>query len=382
MAFRPLRLTLVACLLIIACQSAGHSWERPPQPAAPTAEGLSYVEDPKHGVTWFFADGEVLALYNNRGNTFIEFWSGGVNVIGGYARGEGKTNWGPPVKGHGAGYPYGQIDTSTFTYGEWEGFWSGYNYIDTRWGHWAGVNGNPSAQRSFDVQPTSDGRLDVHVMTEVDSEGMRLYACDVHYYVSKDGIGVRNDVTVLSDLYPWGMGDSGAQFLMTQADSDVDPALPLDGSQPDQYFQLASHGWVQNLDPYPPYGKYTPSVEYSDQEALWAPDFRMYALPDGALVPTAETTPYLTVMGRQSRAVNLALRVDQSRSTLPQLEYYCEINGERDYVNYDFSAALGWNGPAMISAGTKWQLYGDLLPWTGTDPEVLGSTPMLSDGIP
>jgi len=37
-------------------------------------------------------------------------------------------------------------------------------------------------------------------------------------------------VTVLSDRYPWGTGDSGAQFLMTQADSDLDPALPLDQS--------------------------------------------------------------------------------------------------------------------------------------------------------
>lgn len=357
-------------------------WRRPPQPAAPAAAGLSFVQDAEHGATWFFADGELLALFNNQGNTFPEFWVDGVNVIGGYAPAGGATNWGPPVKGHPAGYPYGQFDAAAYAYGPWEGFWSGYNYIDTRWGRWIGPNGNPGATRSFDVQPTSDGRLDAHLVAEIDGEGMSLYALDVHYYVSKAGIGVRDDVTVLSDLLPWGFGDTGAQFLMTQADSDIDPALPLDRNQPDQYFQLAFDGTVQDIDPFPPYGKYSPSVEYTDAENLAPPYFRQYGLPGGALVPTDLPRTYLTAMGRKSRAVNLALRVDQARSTLPQLEYYCEVNGFRDYFNYDYSAALGWNGPDVIPAGTRWRLYGDLLPWMGADPDALRAIPLLSDGIP
>ncbi len=358
-------------------------WVRPPQPAAPSTEGLSHVEDPEHHATWFFADGVLLALYNNLGNTFPEFWVDGVNIIGGYDPVGSATNWGPPVKGHRAGYPYGQFDAVGFAYGEWQGFWSGYNYIDQRWNTWAGVNGNPGAARSFTVQPTADGRLDVHVVTEVAGpDGQPLYGCDVHYYVSRSGIGVRNDVTVLSDLEPWGYGDSGAQFMMTQADSDIDPDLPLDREQPDQYFQLALDGFVQDLDPYPPYGQYTPSVEYADLEWISPPYFQMHELPGGALVPADAPKSYLSVMGRKSRAINVAMRVDQARSTLPQLEYYCEINGFRDYLNFVYSAALGWNGPAVVPTGTQWRLYGDLLPWTGTDPEALRSIPMLSDGIP
>jgi hypothetical protein len=50
-------------------------------------------------------------------------------------------------------------------------------------------------------------------------------------------------------------------------------------------------------------------------------------------------------------------------------------------VNYDYSAALGWNGPAMVPAGTTWRLYGDLMPWIGTDPEALRKIPLLSDGL-
>ncbi len=356
-------------------------WQRPPQPEAPAAQGLSYVEDAGQGVTWFFSDGALLALYNNRGNTFIEFWVEGVNVIGGYDPTGGPTNWGKAVKGHSPGYPYGQIDRYA-EYGPWEGFWSGYNYIDTRWYYWIGVNGNPDAQRSFDVQPTEDGRLDVHVVTEVEGRGMRLYGCDVHYYLSKDGIGVRNDVTIHSDLYPWGFGDTGAQLMMTQTDSDLDPALPYDREQPDQYFQLALDGYVQDLDPYPPYGKYTPSVEYTDSEYLALPDFRMYALPNGARVSPDLPLTYFAVMGRKSRALNVAMRVDQTRSRLPPLEFYSEVNGERDYLNTVYSAALGWNGDAMIPADTHWTLYGDFRPWKGTDPQALREIPMLSDGIP
>jgi glycosidase len=354
-------------------------WQRPATPAAPSATGMSWVEDPAAELTWIFADGELLALFNNHGNTFIEFWVGGVNVIGGYDPAPGWTNWGPAQKGHSPGYPFGQFVGGE--YWPWEGFYAGFNIMDPRWKGFLGVTGGPHA---FDVQVAADGRLDLHTFDQIARDGLPLYDLDVHYYVSRQGIGVRDDVQIRSDLSTWGGGDTGGQFLMTQADSDLDPALPYDRElQPDQYFQLGVDGAIVDLDPFPPYGRYSPSNEYTDMD--YRPDgdeFHMQALPGGALVAEGQGMSYVTAMGRRSRATNLALRVDQLRSTLPPMEHYCEINGERDYLNFNFNAALGWNGPSMVPGGVAWRLYGDLLPWSGTDPEVLRGIPMLSDGIP
>ena len=60
------------------------------------------------------------------------------------------------------------------------------------------------------------------------------------------------------------------------------------------------------------------------------------------------------------------------------------MNGERDYFNYLYSASVGDNRPdwPFIPAGTVWHLYGDLVPWRGSDPTVLRSIPFLSDVVP
>ncbi len=108
-----------------------------------TSSPLRYVIDAPGQQTRFYAGEELLAVYNNAGNTFTEFRVHGMNVLGGYAPGANGTNDGPPVAGHPAPYPFGQIGGGT--YSQWEGFWAGYNYVDMRWGAWTGVNGNPEA---------------------------------------------------------------------------------------------------------------------------------------------------------------------------------------------------------------------------------------------
>lgn len=88
-------------------------------------------------------------------------------------------------------------------------------------------------------------------------------------------------------------------------------------------------------------------------------------------------------MGRPGSDINLALRVDVKRSTLPALEYYCEYNGERDYLNYLYSTAIGSNrATTTVAGGTTWTLYGDLRPWQGADPQILYGLPMLSTVAP
>ncbi|MDD5571880.1 MAG: T9SS type A sorting domain-containing protein, partial [Bacteroidales bacterium] len=75
---------------------------------------------------------------------------------------------------------------------------------------------------------------------------------------------------------------------------------------------------------------------------------------------------------------NVALSVDIDNSTLPPLEYYCEYNGERDYLNFLFSAAIGNNRTVKtVNGGTIWSLYGDMLPWNGTNPADIYEIPLL-----
>jgi hypothetical protein len=387
MATRLRAAALAALLLSAGCGGGGGGptppWSRPATPAAPTPDGLSVLEAPADELTWFFADGELLALYDNAGNTFIELWVDGANLIGGFDPGLDRSNLGPAQLGHGPGYPFGRLDSPASGYGRWEGFWAGFNYIDVRWLRWTGLNGNPDARRGFEVSPAGDGALDVHVTTEASWRITPLFRCDVHYLLTRAGIGVRSQVEVLAELQPLGWDDTGGQLLMTQVDSDLDPALPYDRSQPSQYLQLALDGHLQELDPYPPYNTITPSNIYADQEIPDPPEARVHPLPDGARVTTTAPVSYLTALGRQDRAAGLALRVDRVRSSLPELEFYSELNGERDYLNYLYSAALGENrATQVVPAGTTWQLYGDLRPWTGTDPTVLGGLPLLSDALP
>ncbi len=339
--------------------------------------------DPTSQQTRFYAGDELLAVYNNGGNTFTEFHVGGMNLLGGYAPGANGTNDGPPVAGHPAPYPFGQIGGGA--YSQWEGFWAGYNYVDRRWGAWTGVNGNPGAVRSFEVAADGADAIDVHVVSEVGWNGTALFECDVHYRVTRAGIGVRSDVHALSDLEPQGVADLGGQLLMAQADSDVDPALPLDSSQPSQYFRMAFDDYLQDIDPYPPYNVATPSNMYDDTEVASPPEQALHALPNTALVPAGRAVTYTSTLGRADRAWNVALRVDLVRSSIPPLEYYCEVNGARDYLNFVYTPAIGSNRAASVqtvAAGTRWRLYGDLRPWNGTDATVLATLPLLSDPLP
>ena len=261
----------LAALLLLApgCGGGGAGpgplWSRPATPAAPQATGLSFLEDPANELTWFFADGELLALYGNAGNTFVELWVGGANLLGGFDPGLDRSNLGPARPGHAGGYPFGRLDSAATGYGRWEGFWAGFNYIDARWLYWTGLNGNPDARRGFEVAQAGDA-FDVHVTTEVAKGLTPLFRCDVHYLLGRTGIGVRSQVEVVAELQPLGWDDTGGQLLMTQVDTDLDPALPYDRSQPSQYFQLALDGRLQELDPFPPYNTITPSNIYADQE--------------------------------------------------------------------------------------------------------------------
>ena len=124
---------------------------------------------------------------------------------------------------------------------------------------------------------------------------------------------------------------------------------------------------------------------YTDTEVLAPPEQVLHALPDTALVPAGRTVTYASTLGRADRPWNVALRVDLARSSVPPLEYYCEVNGARDYLNFLYSPAIGANRDASVRtvpAGTSWRLYGELRPWKGADPTVLATLPFLSDPLP
>jgi len=334
------------------------------------------------GQTRVYNDGQLLAVYNQAGNTFIEFWFAGVNVLGGFSSGTPGSNAGGASKGHSSDYPFGWQDG----FGgkpQWEGFWAGFNYMDQRWKYWQGVAGNPFAQQSFKITQPSSGLVQLHVVTKVGPANDPLFQCEVDYFIRPSGIGVKNVVTVLRELQPIGYDDTGGQLMMTQIDCDLDPGQPYDQShQPDLYYKLALNGNIVNIDPFPPTGGYntiTPSNIYADQNIPAPAEKRVNPLPNTALVPSGESIAFISPMQRPGRNVNVALRIDLVRSTLPELEYYCEYNGERDYLNYLFSPAIGLNRTVQtVAQGTKWVVYGDMVVWAGNDPSVLSIIPMLS----
>jgi len=320
---------------------------------------------------------KLLAVYNNGGNTFTQFWNAGENLIGGFSSGTPNSNQGGPMKGHSADYPFGWIDGNGDK-PQWMGFWAGFAYVDKRWSGWMGINGNAGALQNFTIDNPDPGRLFFNVSTQINKYWIfyPLFKCEVTYAVTPDGIGVKNMVTVLNDLEPKGGWDLGGQLLMTQLECDLDPKVvpPYSSSnQPDLYYQLAmDHGTVA-IDPFAPYKvPATPSNMYSEKE-----------IPNQALVPMQGSMAFLSPMGRPGRSVQLALRVDLKRSKLPPMEYYCEYNGERDYLNYLFSPAIGTNSTiTKIPKGTQWILYGDLIPWKGKDPKTLFKKAFISDIIP
>lgn len=106
-------------------------------------------------------------------------------------------------------------------------------------------------------------------------------------------------------------------------------------------------------------------------------------LPNTALVPMSGNLAFLSPFESAGLSPNLALRVDLKRSTLPPLEYYCEYNGERDYINFLFSPAVGTNRKIKtIPKGTKWVLYADMVPWKGADVKTIFKRAMISDALP
>ncbi len=331
--------------------------------------------------TFVYNNGQLLAVYNHAGNTFTDFWVNGVNLIGGFDGGAPgtTTNSGSPIKGHSPEYPFGHRDANGNML-PWEGFWSGFNYMDKRWMVWTGVPGNGFAQASFSVDQSRDDLVTIHVVTVVPAAGWPdpLFQCQVDYFVSPRGIGVKNVVTIFKDLQPLGPDDTGGQLIMTQVECDLDPAQPYaQGNQPDLYYQLACNNSTVPLNPFPPYNAITPSNIYSDQNVPSPPadpSQAVHPIPNTSLVPAGDSLAYISPIGRPSRDLNLAPRVDLVRSSLPPLEYYCEYNGERDYLNLLLSPAIGGNRAAQyqtVLAGTQWILYGDLMPWWGTDPSIL-----------
>lgn len=345
--------------------------------------GCRPCEDPltfktESGKTSVERCGATLAVYNHAGNTFSEFHYEGVNLIGGFCAGSPGTtsNVGGAMSGHSPEYPFGHRDASGSML-PWEGFWAGFNYIDQRWMVWAGVPGNALAQCSFTVNQPRDDLVVLHVVTQVPFCFDPLFQCEVDYFIRPDGIGVKNVVTVLKELQPFGYDDTGGQFLMTQVECDLDPARPYTMSeQPGLYFKLALNDQIVDIDPFPPYNPITPSHIYADG-ANTASGYS--PLPNSALVPPGDDRAFIAPMTRPGRDLNLALRIDIAHSTLPLLEYYCEYNGERDYLNYLVSPAIGKNRPsqAIVAAGTQWVMYGDLVPWKGSDPGVLRTIPWL-----
>jgi hypothetical protein len=381
----------IALCAVAACSSSSKT---PPTPA------LTYDVDAATQVHRFYADGTLLAVYDHTSNTFTQFIVDGVNVIGGFSSADPDTNYGPSAAGHSADYPFGRLDApgTSESKGRWEGFWSGFGFVNKATGFWEGVNGNPGAVKSLDVTPTAGGLLDLHAVSEVTSSADPVnpeFRCDVHYLVSTKGIGVSSTTTFLKTLETWGYDDTGGQLLMTQADIDLDPTPPSDpgypypysrekAGQPSLYWKLAYDEGTQDIDSFPPYSQWTPSNIYSETESAPGtdPSVATHGLPNTARVSTTQPFTFLSPLDRPDRELNLALRVDLVRSTLPPLEYYCEVNGERDYFNYLYSASVGENRGTSIASGTVWHVYGDLLPWRGSDPEVLRSIPLLSDVAP
>ncbi len=354
------RLLTVTAMLGLASTTGG-CW--------PCADVLTSKTE--QGETSFYNCEQLLAVYNHSGNTFTEFRFNGVNLIGGFCGGAPGTtvNGGAAIPGHSPEYPFGHRDANG-TRLQWEGFWSGFNYMDKRWLFWTGVPGNPLAQCSHSISQPRTDLIVLHVVTQVPFCLDPLFQCEVDYFVTRRGIGVKNTITVLKELQPLGYDDTGGQFLMTQVECDLDPAQPyLQANQVDLYYQLVLNDTVIALNPFPPYNTITPSNIYADGAAAGV---GMYPLPNTALAASNEKMAFLCPMGRPSRNMNLALRIDVEHSTLPALEYYCEYNGERDYLNYLFSPAIGVNRPTqVVPAGTSWFLCGDLVPWSGSDPTVL-----------
>ncbi len=394
----------MALCAIAACSSGSKKADDkppdgPPPPKPPPV--LTYEVDGVAQVHRFYADGTLLAVYDHASNTFTQLIVDGVNVIGGFSSAGADTNYGPSAAGHSADYPFGRLDApgTSESKGRWEGFWSGFGFMNAATSAWEGVNGNPGAVKSLEVTTaTAGGPIDLHVVSEVTSSAdpaNPMFHCDVHYYVSTKGIGVSNTTTFLKTVLPFGNDDTGGQLLMTQADVDLDPApsstpgypYPYSHEKADQkslYWKLAYDEGVQDIDSFPPYSMDTPSNISSETESPPGtdPSVATHGLPNTARVSTTQPFTFLSPFDRPDRDLNLALRVDLVRSTLPPLEYYCEVNGERDYFNYLYSAAVGFNRGIAIQAGTVWHLYGDLLPWHGSDPEVLRSIPLLSDAAP
>lgn len=353
----------VAALLIFR-RPGSFEWQ-----AAPV---LTYQEI--NDRTYIYNHGKLLAVYSSRGNTFIEFWYEGANLIGGFSSGTPGSNQGGPVKGHSADHPFGWI-ANDGTKPQWEGFWSGFAYKDVRWPGWVGINGNPFAVKSFTASQPSQSELIFTAISRIDHLFVfPLFQCEVIYAVTPHGIGVKNTVTILDDLTPDGSWDLAGQLIMTQVDCDLDPAAPYNQSgQPDLFFKLALTNDTIGIDPFPPYKvPATPSNMYGDLN-----------LPNTALVPTGGSVALISPFERSGANLNLALRVDMKRSVLPQLEYYCEYNGERDYLNFLFSPAVGSNRSIKtIPKGTKWVLYGDMMVWKGKDPKTIFKRALISDALP
>jgi len=334
------------------------------------------------GKTYVYSCQQLLAVYNHAGNTFTNFWADGMNLIGGFCSGDSAatSNSGHPMKGHSAEYPFGHRDANG-GFPQWEGFWSGFNYIDKRWMNWAGVPGNTLAQCSYTIDQPRNDLVVLHVVTQVPFCLAPFFQCEVDYFITPEGIGVKNVVTVYNELQPLGYDDTGGQFIMTQVECDLDPAQPaVQADQPDLYYALALNDANVALNPFPPYNPITPSNIYADGAATGQ---GAYTLPNTALVPTNDTLAFLAPFGRPSRNIHLALRIDLVRSILPPLEYYCEYNGQRDYLNFLFSLAIGVNrATKVVPAGTQWTLYGDLVAWRGNDPAVVRSLPWLYELSP
>ena len=335
-----------------------------------TPPDLSYKTS--NNKTYVYNHKNLLAVYNNQGNTFIEFWHEGVNLIGGFSSGAPNSNSGGAKKGHSPDYPFGWISKGKKP--KWEGFWAGFSYVDKRSNKWAGINGNPAARKSFKIDQPDKTKLLFKVNTQINWLFVfPVFKCEVTYYISPDGIGVKNVVTIMRDIIPKGAFDQAGQFIMTQVECDLDPSQPnVPAKQKDLYFKLATNNDVIAINPFPPYKvPATPSNMYSENN-----------IPNQALVPKNATMAILSPFGRASRNINLALRVDLARSKLPPLEYYCEYNGERDYLNFLFSPAIDTNSKIkVVPKGTQWILYGDLIPWKGSDPKTLFKKPMVSDSI-
>ncbi len=356
------------------------------EPVAAKDSKLTYLHHRTEKKTCFYSGKTLLAVYRHRGNTFTEFWRDGVNLIGGFSSGPKESNHGGANCGHSEDYPFGWIDAHGGK-PEWEGFWSGFNYVDRRWGTWQGVAGNPFAEQSHDFQVVNDKCIQLHVVLRVGPLDNPLFKCDVRYYVSRNGIGVKNVVTVLRKLQPMGYDDTGGQFLKTQIDCDLDPSRSYKRRhQPDLYYKLALDNQQIDINPFPPKGGYnriTPSNIYADQLVADPPEKRVHLIPNSALVTSKKSISFLTPLDRPSRKAKIVLRVDLKRSRIPPLEYYCEYNGERDYLNYLYSAALGRTRKTKtVSAGTRWTLYGDLIYWTQNKTKELYRIRMLCEDIP